>query len=103
MGPASRPSPINLVNPPASPRPGSGRPTSELLSAGGMFQTPEGKHLLLCMPFFHVLTALSSVAEAIDQWFENLQNYEATLVRDDSYDRNLCLMPLLGRDGCCLS
>ncbi|KAJ8523202.1 hypothetical protein ONZ45_g307 [Pleurotus djamor] len=49
---------------PASPRPGGGpsaRPTSELLgSAGtGMFQTPE--------------------AEALDQWFENLQSYEATL------------------------
>ncbi|KAG8909168.1 hypothetical protein FRC00_010602 [Tulasnella sp. 408] len=36
------------------------RPTSELLSVGpGAFQTPE--------------------SEAIDQWFENLQNYEATL------------------------
>ncbi|KAF7422332.1 hypothetical protein PC9H_010488 [Pleurotus ostreatus] len=49
---------------PSSPRPGgapSARPTSELLgSAGtGMFQTPE--------------------AEALDQWFENLQSYEATL------------------------
>ncbi|KII91081.1 hypothetical protein PLICRDRAFT_39686 [Plicaturopsis crispa FD-325 SS-3] len=48
---------------PASPRPGGGsngnRPTSELLGGAGMFQTPE--------------------AEAIDQWFENLQNYEATL------------------------
>ncbi|KAF8529308.1 hypothetical protein BU17DRAFT_80540 [Hysterangium stoloniferum] len=50
-----------------SPRPGGmssggGRPTSELLTGGGgagMFQTPE--------------------AEAIDQWFENLQNYEVTL------------------------
>ncbi|KAL5501907.1 VTS1 [Sanghuangporus vaninii] len=59
MGPSShRPAPINL-NPPASPRPGTGRPTSELLGNSGMFQTPE--------------------AEAIDQWFENLQNYEATL------------------------
>lgn len=37
------------------------RPTSELLSVANNFQTPE--------------------AEAIDQWFENLQNYEATLVR----------------------
>ncbi|KDQ62060.1 hypothetical protein JAAARDRAFT_170214 [Jaapia argillacea MUCL 33604] len=46
----------------ASPRPGGvsgARPTSELLGSSGMFQTPE--------------------AEAIDQWFENLQNYEATL------------------------
>ncbi|THG98428.1 hypothetical protein EW145_g7428, partial [Phellinidium pouzarii] len=59
MGPAGRPSPIHLVNPPTSPRPGTGRPTSELLGSAGMFQTPE--------------------AEAIDQWFENLQNYEATL------------------------
>ncbi|TDL19671.1 hypothetical protein BD410DRAFT_751831 [Rickenella mellea] len=59
MGPSSRPAPINPVPPPASPRPGSGRPTSELLGGAGMFQTPE--------------------AEAIDQWFENLQNYEATL------------------------
>ncbi|KAH8108519.1 hypothetical protein DFH11DRAFT_1083327 [Phellopilus nigrolimitatus] len=61
MGPSGRPAPINLVNPPASPRPGAGagRPTSELLGGAGMFQTPE--------------------AEAIDQWFENLQNYEATL------------------------
>lgn len=47
---------------PASPRPGGGgsaRPTSELLGSATMFQTPE--------------------SEAIDQWFENLQNYEETL------------------------
>lgn len=48
---------------PVSPRPlggGSGaRPTSELLGSATMFQTPE--------------------SEAIDQWFENLQNYEETL------------------------
>ncbi|KAJ4482518.1 hypothetical protein J3R30DRAFT_3700054 [Lentinula aciculospora] len=48
---------------PPSPRPGAGnstRPTSELLGSAGLFQqTPE--------------------AEALDQWFENLQNYEATL------------------------
>ncbi|KAF9241087.1 hypothetical protein BU15DRAFT_87332 [Melanogaster broomeanus] len=47
----------------ASPRPpigGSGaRPTSELLGGSTMFQTPE--------------------SEAIDRWFENLQNYEETL------------------------
>ncbi|KAA1476855.1 hypothetical protein DENSPDRAFT_785687 [Dentipellis sp. KUC8613] len=61
MGPAARPSAgagaqaFNL----ASPRPGGGRPTSELLGSAGMFQTPE--------------------ADAIDQWFENLQNYEVTL------------------------
>jgi hypothetical protein len=39
--------------------PGSARPTSELLGTGGFHQTPE--------------------AEALDQWFENLQNYEVTL------------------------
>lgn len=48
---------------PASPRPPGGgsiaRPTSELLGSATMFQTPE--------------------SEAIDQWFENLQNYEETL------------------------
>ncbi|KAI0076748.1 hypothetical protein K474DRAFT_1662620 [Panus rudis PR-1116 ss-1] len=64
MGPGSaRPTGSMQGMPPASPRPGaisgSGRPTSELLGSAGMFQTPE--------------------AEAIDQWFENLQNYEATL------------------------
>ncbi|KAF9483443.1 hypothetical protein BDN70DRAFT_959669 [Pholiota conissans] len=59
MGPSSRGTPTLA---PASPRPGgqsSARPTSELLSSGSMYQTPE--------------------AEALDQWFENLQNYEATL------------------------
>ncbi|KAI0699210.1 hypothetical protein BC835DRAFT_1331654 [Cytidiella melzeri] len=64
MGPTSRPTNIATQGmQPNSPRPGgvsgAGRPTSELLSGAGMFQTPE--------------------AEAIDQWFENLQNYEATL------------------------
>lgn len=64
MGPtSSRPTVATQGLSPASPRPGAvggaGRPTSELLSGSGMFQTPE--------------------AEAIDQWFENLQNYEATL------------------------
>ena len=48
-----------------------------------MFQTPEGKpqslHILrVLFTFSHPL--LFDVAEAIDQWFENLQNYEATLV-----------------------
>ncbi|KAL0061798.1 Flap-structured DNA-binding and RNA-binding protein [Marasmius tenuissimus] len=56
MGPSARLAP-------ASPRPGGGsgaRPTSELLGgSSGYQQTPE--------------------AEALDQWFENLQNYEATL------------------------
>lgn len=60
MGPAARGTPTLT---PASPRPGGQtgtRPTSELLGTGAMsFQTPE--------------------AEALDQWFENLQNYEATL------------------------
>ncbi|PPQ85000.1 hypothetical protein CVT25_010499 [Psilocybe cyanescens] len=59
MGPSSRGTPTLA---PASPRPGgqsSARPTSELLGSGAMFQTPE--------------------AEALDAWFENLQNYEATL------------------------
>ncbi|KAF7799430.1 hypothetical protein EIP86_010665 [Pleurotus ostreatoroseus] len=64
MGPTSaRPTVATQGLSPASPRPGgvagAGRPTSELLSGTTMFQTPE--------------------AEAIDQWFENLQNYEATL------------------------
>ncbi|KAF9265259.1 hypothetical protein L218DRAFT_163370 [Marasmius fiardii PR-910] len=56
LGPAARLAP-------ASPRPGAGsgaRPTSELLGGSSGYQsTPE--------------------AEALDQWFENLQNYEATL------------------------
>ncbi|KAF8627415.1 hypothetical protein AX17_006230 [Amanita inopinata Kibby_2008] len=60
MGPSARGTP-GLA--PASPRPGAqsnARPTSELLGSGNnIFQTPE--------------------AEALDQWFENLQNYEATL------------------------
>lgn len=55
MGPSARGTPLA----PSSPRPGGGRPTSELLNSPGIFQTPE--------------------SEAIDQWFENLQNYEATL------------------------
>ncbi|KAG6849687.1 hypothetical protein H0H93_006305 [Arthromyces matolae] len=51
--------------PPASPRLGAGagsgvRPTSELLGNGaGMFQSPE--------------------TDAIEQWFDSLQNYESTL------------------------
>ncbi|QRV77452.1 VTS1 RNA-binding family SAM domain protein [Ceratobasidium sp. AG-Ba] len=46
-------------NPPLSPRPAGMRPTSELITSTSAYQNPE--------------------AEAIDQWFENLQNYEATL------------------------
>ncbi|KAH9890351.1 hypothetical protein C8Q73DRAFT_703964 [Cubamyces lactineus] len=63
MGPSARPVGSQGGLPPASPRPGAtnggARPTSELLGSAGMFQTPE--------------------AEAIDQWFETFQNYEATL------------------------
>lgn len=68
MGPSNRLASIGNPNAlsPASPRPGTygvgNRPTSEVLASagmGGMFQTPE--------------------AEAIDQWFENLQNYELIL------------------------
>ena len=39
-----------------------------------MFQTPEGMHHLEFTMQFNYF-----VAEALDQWFENLQNYEATL------------------------
>lgn len=58
LGPSVRP-PAGLA--PLSPRPQGStvRPTSELLGNSTSFQTPE--------------------SEAIDQWFENLQNYEATL------------------------
>ncbi|KAJ6451638.1 hypothetical protein C8R45DRAFT_883318 [Mycena sanguinolenta] len=58
MGPSARGTPTLA---PGSPRlGGSGaRPTSELVGSAGLYQTPE--------------------AEALDQWFENLQNYEATL------------------------
>ncbi|CAE6426741.1 hypothetical protein ACGC1H_005630 [Rhizoctonia solani] len=53
------PAPRNVGNQPISPRPTGMRPTSELITGSSMYQNPE--------------------AEAIDQWFENLQNYEATL------------------------
>jgi hypothetical protein len=77
MGPSARGSP-GLV--PGSPRPGgsSARPTSELLGGAGMFQTPEGK-FWTWMALID-LNCIFCVAEALDQWFENLQNYEATLV-----------------------
>jgi len=42
-----------------------------------MFQTPEGAWLLI--PEKNG-THYFATAEALDQWFENLQNYEATLV-----------------------
>lgn len=60
------PSGAHQQQPPISPRPpgistAHGRPTSELLNPGNnvAYQTPE--------------------VDAIDQWFENLQNYETTL------------------------
>ncbi|KAF8129115.1 hypothetical protein K438DRAFT_1695665 [Mycena galopus ATCC 62051] len=58
LGPSARGTPTLA---PGSPRLGGNgaRPTSELVGSAGMYQTPE--------------------AEALDQWFENLQNYEATL------------------------
>ncbi|KAK7023055.1 hypothetical protein R3P38DRAFT_2957298 [Favolaschia claudopus] len=58
LGPSARGTPLA----PGSPRlagGGGARPTSELVGSAGLYQTPE--------------------AEALDQWFENLQNYEATL------------------------
>ena len=83
MGPTSRPANIATQGMPSgSPRPGgisgAGRPTSELLSGTSMFQTPEGE----CVDPGYLWSSFNfaSVAEAIDQWFENLQNYEATLV-----------------------
>ena len=79
MGPSARGTPTLA---PASPRPGgqsTARPTSELLGSGAMFQTPEGvsnfRSFALSLPDRGFMTA-----EALDQWFENLQNYEATLV-----------------------
>lgn len=41
-------------------------------------------------------------AEALDQWFENLQNYEATLVRcADFVHATRSLIVCAGRYGCC--
>jgi hypothetical protein len=71
---------------PISPRPpgintGHGRPTSELLSgSNGMFQTPECKPQNPVTPAASQFIRFAGTAEAIDQWFENLQNYETTLV-----------------------
>ena len=46
----------------------------------------------------------SFLAEAIDQWFENLQNYEATLVnRIKVVLFDLFLTPYPGRNGRCLT
>ena len=86
MGPgaARPPSGINQGLSPASPRPGAisgaGRPTSELLGSAGLFQTPEGTRLATHQAESQLMLYCSFTAEAIDQWFENLQNYEATLV-----------------------
>lgn len=81
MGPSSRGTPTLA---PASPRPGgqsSARPTSELLGTGAMFQTPEGAFYFRQFFFLsHGYTDYFLPAEALDQWFENLQSYEATLV-----------------------
>jgi len=59
MGPSRNAQGLSLNSPRPGGMPGSARPTSELLGTGGLHQTPE--------------------AEALDQWFENLQNYEVTL------------------------
>jgi len=81
MGPAARGTPTLT---PASPRPGgqtNTRPTSELLGTGAMsFQTPEGMRQNASNLDDQLMTQTYFVAEALDQWFENLQNYEATLV-----------------------
>lgn len=60
LGPSVRPPPgVAPLSPSPRPQGSTVRPTSELLGNSTSFQTPE--------------------SEAIDQWFENLQNYEATL------------------------
>jgi hypothetical protein len=104
MGPAAR----GTAQAPASPRPGgmpSARPTSELLGTGTMFQTPEG------MSYFFMSWMKHSdedffgvVAEALDLWFENLQNYEATLVmlNSDKETMKVFLTLFIGGHGCCL-
>ena len=65
MGPtSSRPTIATQGLSPASPRPGAvagaGRPTSELLSGSGMFQTPEGMYLLSLGILFGFLTVIHS-------------------------------------------
>lgn len=89
LGPSVRP-PAGLA--PLSPRPQGStvRPTSELLGNSTSFQTPE------CTPVSHSkslhfgLLVTFYTAEAIDQWFENLQNYEATLVSIADCDTAYC-------------
>jgi hypothetical protein len=91
MGPSARGTP---GLPLASPRPGggsgAGRPTSELLGSAGMFQTPEGT-IFVNRPTSHLLTRFF-LADAIDQWFENLQNYEATLARLIDYWHSIIIL-----------
>lgn len=93
---------------PLSPRAGvsAARPTSELLGSGS-FQTPEGTlvYALSSAPSY----SHDQPVEALDQWFENLQNYEATLVSvplRSAMPPQLLMIPaftLLGRDGRCFS
>lgn len=79
MGPSRNAQGLSLNSPRPGGMPGSARPTSELLGTGGFHQTPEGRDF--SQLFFKKKLFNSSSAEALDQWFENLQNYEVTLVR----------------------
>jgi hypothetical protein len=83
MGPSRNAQGLSLNSPRPGGMPGSARPTSELLGTGGLHQTPEGKGHSSQFFFFQKFN--SSPAEALDQWFENLQNYEVTLVRMAQY------------------
>jgi hypothetical protein len=101
MGPSARGSALA----PGSPRLGgtpNARPTSELLGSAGMFQTPEGAYIYRRTRHFSVLICTSE-AEALDQWFENLQNYEATLVSTTKSPIAMSLtffFHFIGRNGC---
>lgn len=102
MGPSSRPNGMGMSQ--GSPRPGGApggaRPTSELLGSPGLFQTPE----CTCQPDLDVTFTLNvSAAEALDQWFENLQTYEVTLVQSFAIHSSPILTDRTGRNGCCLS
>ena len=102
MGPTSaRPVGNQGPLPPSSPRPNGARPTSELLGSAGMFQTPEGESHY-SRPSSRALT-FSSLAEAIDQWFETFQNYEVTLVSVVLLISRSIPNTRTGRNGCCLS
>ncbi|THH12869.1 hypothetical protein EW146_g7296 [Bondarzewia mesenterica] len=100
---------FNLASPRPGGGPTGGRPTSELLGSAGMFQNARSHRTNVCCGhwahvvvasfdvtvgghgwvrcFDHVSTIVVLIswslaykkAEAIDQWFENLQNYEVTL------------------------